>query len=111
MSCRHEGGVQTIESPFCSGASFRAESISRILSAGTYCLVESLSLLAEAGVNTVRILPQESNTDRIVRIYRDVLDHRMKCRDALEELKTLSSMRLCNGWFLGKAGWVYESAN
>jgi putative sterol carrier protein len=81
------------------------------LSAATYCLIEYLPQLAKAGVDTVRILPQWSHTGRIVRIYRDVLEHRRDCRDAAEELKTISPTGLCNGWFLGKAGWIYESPN
>ena len=81
------------------------------LSASTYCLVEYLGQLAQAGVDTVRILPQWNHTDRIVRIYRNVLEHRRHCTEAAEELKELSSGELCNGWFLGKAGWVYESPN
>ncbi len=81
------------------------------LSAATYCLVEYLLELARIGVNTVRILPQWRHTDRIVQIYRDVLDRRRTPRDALEELKTLSPTGLCNGWLIGKAGWIYESPN
>ncbi len=81
------------------------------LSAATYCLVEYLPQLEKAGVHTVRILPQWSHTDRIVRIYRDVLDRRREARDAREELKELSPGALCNGWCLGKAGWIYESPN
>ncbi len=81
------------------------------LSAATYCLIEYLPQLAKAGVDTVRVLPQWSHTGRIVRIYRDVLEHRRDCRDAAEELKTISPAGLCNGWFLGKAGWIYESPN
>jgi predicted lipid carrier protein YhbT len=46
-----------------------------------------------------------------VRIYREVLEHRRDCRDAAEELKAISPTGLCNGWFLGKAGWIYESPN
>ncbi len=81
------------------------------LSAATYCLVEYLPELRKAGVDTVRILPQHNNTARIVRIYRDVLDHGRESRDALEELKAFSTTGLCNGWFLGKAGWAYETRN
>ncbi len=81
------------------------------LSASTYCLVEYLPQLAQAGVDTVRILPQWNHTGRIVHIYRDVLEHRRHCADVVEELKAISSGGLCNGWFLGKAGWVYESPN
>ncbi len=81
------------------------------LSASTYCLVEYLPQLAQAGVDTVRILPQWNHTGRIVRIYRDVLEQRRYCVDAAEELKAISPTGLCNGWFLGKAGWVYESPN
>ena len=79
------------------------------LSAATYCLVEYLEKLAETGVDTVRILPQWEHTIRIVQIYRDVLEHRMHCADAAKELKAISTGGVCNGWFLGKAGWVYES--
>ena len=81
------------------------------LSASTYCLVGYLPQLAQAGVDTVRILPQWNHTDRIVRIYKDVLENRRHCIDAAEELKVLSSGELCNGWLLGKAGWVYELPN
>jgi putative sterol carrier protein len=81
------------------------------LSAPSYCLVEYLPQLAEAGVDTVRILPQWNHTGRIVRIYKDVLEHRRHCVDAVEELKAISPWGLCNGWFLGKAGWIYESSN
>ena len=81
------------------------------LSAATYCLVEYLPQLEKAGIDTVRILPQWNHTGRIVRIYRDVLEHRRDCRDAAEELKAISPAGLCNGWFLGKAGWIYESPN
>ncbi len=81
------------------------------LSASTYCLVEYLPQLAQAGVDTVRILPQWNHTDRIVQIYKDVLEHRRHCADAAKELKAISSGELCNGWFLGKAGCVYESPN
>jgi predicted lipid carrier protein YhbT len=59
----------------------------------------------------VRILPQWNHTARVVCIYRDVLEHRRDCKDALEELKAISPMGLCNGWVLGKAGWIYESSN
>lgn len=89
---------------------FRIEGL-QTLSAASCCLVEYLEQLEEAGVDTVRILPQWNHTARIVRIYRDVLDHRRPCREAMAELKSLSSAGLCNGWFLGKAGWIYESPN
>ncbi len=79
------------------------------LSAATYCLVEYVLQLEEAGVETLRILPQWDHTVRIVRVYRDVLDRRNGSRRALEELKALSGTNLCNGWLLGKAGWTYES--
>ena len=81
------------------------------LSAAVYCLVEYLPHLERAGVDTVRILPQQNHTARIVRIYRDVLDNRIQPRDALAELKTFCTSGLCNGWLLGKAGWIYESSN
>jgi collagenase-like PrtC family protease/putative sterol carrier protein len=81
------------------------------LSAATYCLVEYIPQLEKAGIDTVRILPQWNHTGRIVRIYRDVLEHHRDCRDAADELKAISPMGLCNGWFLGKAGRIYESPN
>ena len=83
----------------------------RTLSAATHCLVEYLPQLEEAGVDTVRILPQPSHTARIVRIYRDVLDGRRSRRDGLAELEGISVGGLCNGWLLGKGGWMYESPN
>ncbi len=81
------------------------------LSGPTYCLVEYLSELAQAGVQTVRVLPHPCHTMRIVRLYRDVLDGRVRPPDARRELAGLSPAGLCNGWLLGKAGWMYESPN
>ncbi len=81
------------------------------LSAGTLWLVEDLPQLEKAGVDVLRIGPHCDHAGRVVRIYRDVLDHHREPRDALEELKTLSSVSLCNGWLVGKPGWVYESPN
>ena len=89
---------------------FRTEG-PQTLSAAIYCLLEYLPQLEEAGVGVVRILPQPTHTGRIVRIYRDVLNHQRRCCDALAELEELSSDGLCNGWLLGKPGWHYESAN
>ncbi len=83
----------------------------RTLSATTYCLVEHLMELAEAGVETVRILPQWDQTPRIVHIYRNVLDHRKSPGQARVELEVISSEGLCNGWFFNRAGWLYESPN
>ena len=80
-------------------------------SAATYCLLEYLLELDKAGVDTIRILPQWDQTASVLRIYREVLDHRREVHDALEELKAMSSASFCNGWFLGKAGWLYESPN
>lgn len=81
------------------------------LSAATYCLVEYLDRLSDAGVDTIRILPQPNHTTRIIGIYRDVLDAKMTPREALKNLETIHSLGLCNGWFLGKAGWDYQSPN
>ncbi len=81
------------------------------LSAAACCLVEYLEKLVQTGIDTMRILPQWEHTIRIVQIYRDVLEHRMHCADAAKELKAISTGGVCNGWFLGKAGWLYESPN
>ncbi len=89
---------------------FRVEGF-QTLSAGTWCLAEYLTDLENAGVHSVRILPQMRHTNRIVQIYRDMLDGRRDCHDALEELRALSSGQLCNGWLVGKPGWVYQSPN
>ncbi len=83
----------------------------RTLSAATYCLVEYLGELEKARVDTVRVLPQWEHTASILQIYRDVLDNRRESRDALAELRDLSPTSFCNGWFLGQAGWTYESPN
>ncbi len=83
------------------------------LSASSYCLVEYLPSLERIGVTCVRIQPQTEHTARIISIYRSVLDRpsRTTMRQALDELTVLSSPGICNGWFLGKAGWIYESPN
>lgn len=106
--CRHYPDGMVLEAQ--GKPLFRIEG-RQTLSAATYCLVEYLPQLNHAGVDTVRILPQWDHTAQIVNIYRDVLDHRKCAVDAAEELRSISTTGLCNGWFSGKAGWVYESPN
>ncbi len=106
--CRHYPEGMVLEAQ--GKPLFRIEG-RQTLSAATYCLVEYLPQLNHAGVDTVRILPQWDHTAQIVNIYHAVLDHRKCAADAAEELRSISTTGLCNGWFSGKAGWVYESPN
>lgn len=82
-------------------------------SAASCCLVEYVPRLEQMGVTCMRVQPQQEHTGRIISIYRSVLDRpgRAAMSKALGELTELSPDGLCNGWFLGKAGWIYESPN
>jgi O2-independent ubiquinone biosynthesis protein UbiV len=73
-------------------------------SARVYNLLGELDMMRELGVDVVRISPQARDTDRIVELFREVLDGRLAGGDAMRELEPLMPEQACNGFWHGKPG-------
>lgn len=85
---------------------FRIEG-SQVLGAKTHCLIEYVRELQDSGVDSIRIYPQMEHTADIVDLFRRVINDELPAKVGLERLTPYASSGVCNGWFLGKAGWEY----
>lgn len=73
-------------------------------SALVYNLVGELNAMSTMGVDVARISPQAQHTDRIIALFRDVLDQKMPAADALKQMEPLMPDQPCNGYWYGKPG-------
>ena len=73
-------------------------------SALVYNLVGELGAMDELGVDVARISPQAAHTDRIVTLFREVLDKKLAGADALKQMEALMPDQPCNGYWHGKPG-------
>ena len=73
-------------------------------SALVYNLVGELGAMSEMGVDVARISPQAKDTDRIVALFRDVIDQKISGADALQQMEPLMPDQPCNGYWHGKPG-------
>jgi len=78
----------------------------QIQSALTYQLVTELADLAHLQVDVARISPLPEGTDRVVSIFREVMDGTRSPQSALAE--TSSSLGTCVGYWRGQAGMTGE---
>ena len=82
-----------------------------VLSAQTYTLVEAIEDLKTIGVKAIRISPQYQHTKKIVDVFRKRIDDTIGYEEGLAMLKETSPLGFCNGWYWGRAGKEYESAD
>lgn len=73
-------------------------------SALVYNLVSELDTMRALGVDVVRISPQSQQTEKIVALFRDVLDNRASAAQAMQQMETLMPERPCDGYWHGKPG-------
>lgn len=73
-------------------------------SALVYNLVSELDSMRELGVDIVRISPQAQHTDRIIALFRDVVDQKISAADAMKQMEPLMPDQPCNGYWYGKPG-------
>lgn len=73
-------------------------------SALVYNLVGELSAMSKMGVDVARISPQAQHTDRIIALFRDVLDQKIPSAEALKQMEPLMPDQPCNGYWYGKPG-------
>ena len=63
-----------------------------------------LGYVAAAGVGLLRISPQARHTERIVRLFRALMDGELAAADAPARLAPLMPNQPCDGYWLGEAG-------
>ncbi|HJV74322.1 MAG TPA: U32 family peptidase [Noviherbaspirillum sp.] len=73
-------------------------------SALVYNLIGELKVMSEMGVDVARISPQAQHTDRIIALFRDVLDQKIPAAEALKQMEPLMPDQPCNGYWYGKPG-------
>ncbi|WP_198358784.1 ubiquinone anaerobic biosynthesis protein UbiV [Noviherbaspirillum autotrophicum] len=73
-------------------------------SALVYNLIHELGAMRELGVDVVRISPQSQQTDRIIALFRDVLDNKTSAQEAMRQMEPLMPDQPCNGYWHGKPG-------
>lgn len=73
-------------------------------SALVYNLVNEIDAMKKLGVDIVRISPQAKDTDRIIGLFRDVLDGKTTGPQALAQMEALMPDQPCNGYWYGKPG-------
>ena len=75
-----------------------------VLSARTYTLAGEVEELSGMGVHALRISPQSKGTAQVAGIFRARVNGTLGAAEALDELDALSTERLSNGWYHGRAG-------
>jgi len=86
------------------GQPFLAVNGVQTLSAGTYCLVDELEALREAGVDLLRVSPQSKGTVEVLEVLRAAIDGRMSGYDARKALAAHAPGALWSGFWRGRAG-------
>jgi collagenase-like PrtC family protease len=76
----------------------------QIQSARTLNLVSELESLRHLGVNVLRISPQSSHTDSIIRLFHHCLHENCNMDEAETELAGFMPVGSCNGYWYGDAG-------
>ncbi len=77
-------------------------------SAKVMSLAHRLDELRAANVDVLRISPQSRHTEKIVALFRALLDNALAPTDAPAKLAPLMPSRPCDGYWLGQAGMVWQ---
>lgn len=78
-------------------------------SALVYNLICDLDSLHNAGVDVMRISPQSEHSAAIIRLFRDCLDQRESCENALQKMESMMPEAACNGYWHGRPGMEQAS--
>jgi collagenase-like PrtC family protease len=73
-------------------------------SASTVNLLAELPQMEQLGVDVVRISPQSTNTDVVVKVFHDVINGRTRPKEGAAGLKSVAANGSCNGYWHGDAG-------
>ncbi|MEH6497479.1 MAG: U32 family peptidase [Pseudomonas marincola] len=87
------------------GTPFLAVNGTHTMSYTVHNLVEELENLQSAGVSHFRLWPHDIDMVTVTQLYRDLLDRKIDCREALSSLSELVTFApFSNGFYHGKAG-------
>ncbi|MEH6475147.1 MAG: U32 family peptidase [Sneathiella sp.] len=87
------------------GTPFLAVNGTHTMSYTVHNLVEELGNLQSAGVSHFRLWPHDIDMVTVTQLYRDLLDRKIDCREALSSLSELVTFApFSNGFYHGKAG-------
>jgi collagenase-like PrtC family protease len=73
-------------------------------SAQTFNLIDQLDELTDMGIDVLRINPQSTYMEKIVRIFRDCVNREISTTMAMEKINPLVPNGMCNGYWHGIAG-------
>lgn len=73
-------------------------------SALVYNLIGDLDSLKEAKVDVLRISPQSEHSVAIIRLFRDCIDQKASCENALQQMESMMPEAACNGYWHGRPG-------
>lgn len=73
-------------------------------SAGTYNLAAEIPVMQTLGVDILRISPQPFHTDKIIGVFRQVLDGSLDANEAAKRLSAFAPDGVCDGYWHGQAG-------
>lgn len=73
-------------------------------SALVYNLIGDLDSLKEAKVDVLRISPQSEHGAAIIRLFRDCIDQKTSCENALQQMEGMMPEAACNGYWHGRPG-------
>ncbi|MEO5342737.1 MAG: U32 family peptidase [Gammaproteobacteria bacterium SHHR-1] len=74
------------------------------LSAQTQSLLADVPELLQLGVDVLRLSPQSSQTGRVIRAFRQALDHPQQAAELAQGLQPIMPGGACNGYWHGRAG-------
>lgn len=73
-------------------------------SAQTYNLLDQLDELQQLNVDILRLSPQSSHMEKVIHIFRQLLDKQLSTEQAGQQLQPLMPYGSCNGYWYGEAG-------
>jgi collagenase-like PrtC family protease len=86
------------------GKSFLVINGTQTQSALVYNLIGDLGSLKETKVDVLRISPQSEHSAAIIRLFRDCIEQKISCEDALQQMESMMPEAACNGYWHGRPG-------
>jgi collagenase-like PrtC family protease len=80
-------------------------------SAKTQCLLDNISEIQQAGIETLRLTPQLSGMPEIIDIFRRVIDAQLDVHQGMQSLDRHLPHGACNGYWYAKDGMAWIDAD
>jgi len=86
------------------GKSFLVINGTQTQSALVYNLIGDLDSLKETKVDVLRISPQSEHSAAIIRLFRNCIEQKVSCENALQQMESMMPEAACNGYWHGRPG-------